>query len=106
MLFVNDDLGVVVILYLWPALALKELSRMIGEYCRFGLAPQPPPYIYGMPHCTRQGCKKEYNEEENEEGACLYHSGAPVSVRRSLSNPCQLCLHSGVSRRAQVLVLL
>ncbi|CCA70016.1 related to diploid state maintenance protein chpA [Serendipita indica DSM 11827] len=30
-----------------------------------------------MPKCTRQGCGKEYNEDENEQGACMFHSGAP-----------------------------
>ncbi|KAL5490257.1 hypothetical protein ACEPAI_5090 [Sanghuangporus weigelae] len=31
-----------------------------------------------MPTCTRNGCKKEYSEEENVEGACTYHPGGPV----------------------------
>jgi hypothetical protein len=28
--------------------------------------------------CTRNGCKNEYKEEDNVEGACTYHPGAPV----------------------------
>ncbi|KAL5533178.1 hypothetical protein ACEPAF_4954 [Sanghuangporus sanghuang] len=31
-----------------------------------------------MPTCTRNGCKKEFSEEENVEGACRYHPGGPV----------------------------
>lgn len=31
-----------------------------------------------MPKCTRQGCQKEFKEEENEDGACQYHPGGPV----------------------------
>lgn len=28
--------------------------------------------------CTHKGCGKEFEESENVEGACVYHSGAPV----------------------------
>ncbi|THH11827.1 hypothetical protein EW145_g395 [Phellinidium pouzarii] len=31
-----------------------------------------------MPVCTRNGCKKEYSLDENADGACKYHPGAPV----------------------------
>lgn len=31
-----------------------------------------------MPLCTRNGCKKEFSEEENAEGSCSYHPGTPV----------------------------
>ncbi|KAI5124383.1 hypothetical protein M0805_008986 [Coniferiporia weirii] len=31
-----------------------------------------------MPTCTRNGCKKEYALDENIDGACRYHPGAPV----------------------------
>ncbi|EIW66535.1 CORD and CS domain-containing protein [Tremella mesenterica] len=31
-----------------------------------------------MPLCTRKGCGKEFEEEGNEEGSCVYHPGGPV----------------------------
>lgn len=31
-----------------------------------------------MPRCTHLGCQKEYEESDNEEGSCSYHSGGPV----------------------------
>ncbi|WWC87898.1 uncharacterized protein L201_002798 [Kwoniella dendrophila CBS 6074] len=31
-----------------------------------------------MPRCTNKGCQKEFEESNNEEGSCSYHSGGPV----------------------------
>lgn len=28
--------------------------------------------------CTRQGCRKEYKDSENNESACCYHDGKPI----------------------------
>lgn len=28
--------------------------------------------------CKRNGCKKAYNEAENNDEACKYHSGKPI----------------------------
>lgn len=31
-----------------------------------------------MSKCTRLGCLKEYKEEENKDGSCVYHDGKPI----------------------------
>lgn len=31
-----------------------------------------------MKKCTHLGCLKQYNEEENFNGACIYHDGKPI----------------------------
>ena len=31
-----------------------------------------------MPTCAHKGCEKTYNEEENDDNACLYHPSAPI----------------------------
>jgi len=31
-----------------------------------------------MPRCTRKGCGKEYDQDQNTEGACSFHPGVPV----------------------------
>jgi hypothetical protein len=32
-----------------------------------------------MPRCTHQGCLREFEDDDNAEGSCSYHSGGPVS---------------------------
>ncbi|EGR31395.1 kelch motif family protein, putative [Ichthyophthirius multifiliis] len=34
--------------------------------------------INGNLKCVNKGCQKEYKEEENNENACIYHSGNPI----------------------------
>ncbi|CAG8672539.1 5905_t:CDS:2, partial [Scutellospora calospora] len=31
-----------------------------------------------MPTCVHKGCEKTYNEEDNNDSACLYHPSAPI----------------------------
>lgn len=33
---------------------------------------------YNMPKCTHRGCEKQFNDAENTDKACVYHSGAPI----------------------------
>ena len=31
-----------------------------------------------MPTCVHKGCEKTYNEEENDDNACIYHPLPPI----------------------------
>jgi hypothetical protein len=38
-----------------------------------------------MPTCTRTGCGKEFDENSNNEGDCLFHPGGIYSLYKRLS---------------------
>jgi len=68
--------------------------------------PSSPDDIPTM-KCSRNGCKQDYEPENNIEGSCVHHSGTPVGVlvlriaARYLTR-----LNAGVPRGTQVLELL
>lgn len=37
-----------------------------------------------MPLCLRKGCGQEYDESDNTETSCRYHSGGPVRITHDL----------------------